>query len=213
MREQNWDETTWGDLATLEYGKSLKGYKENTEGVRVYGTNGPIGWHDKWLSQAEGVIIGRKGAYRGVHYSPDPFFVIDTAFYINRKVEFDFKWAYYNLLTVDINGMDSGSAIPSTSREDFYSIPVNVPPLPTQKAIAHILGTLDDKVELNRQTNKTLEAIAKAIFKSWFVDFDPVHYKQGSTQQNRKSLNAAAMKKALARPMTCLLYTSPSPRD
>ena len=81
-----------------------------------------------------------------------------------------------------------------------------VPGLQTQKAIAHILGTLDDKIELNRQTNKTLEAIAKAIFKSWFVDFDPVHYKQGSTQQNRKSLNAAADE-------NCLLYTSPSPRD
>lgn len=49
-----------------------------------------------------------------------------------------------------------------------------MPPLPEQRAIAHILGTLDDKIELNRKMNETLEKMARAIFKSWFVDFDPV---------------------------------------
>jgi type I restriction enzyme S subunit len=56
-------------------------------------------------------------------------------------------------------------------------IPVPVPPLPEQRAIAHILGTLDDKIELNRRMNETLEAMARALFKSWFVDFDPVRAK------------------------------------
>ena len=53
----------------------------------------------------------------------------------------------------------------------------HVPPLPEQRAIAHILGTLDDKIELNRRMNETLEAMARALFKSWFVDFDPVRAK------------------------------------
>jgi len=56
-------------------------------------------------------------------------------------------------------------------------IEVSIPPYPQQIAIAHILGTLDDKIELNRKTNETLEGIAKALFKSWFVDFDPVRAK------------------------------------
>jgi len=62
------------------------------------------------------------------------------------------------------------------AREDFLAFPA---PEPTaaQRAIAHILGTLDDKIELNRRMNETLEAMARAIFKSWFVDFDPVHAK------------------------------------
>jgi type I restriction enzyme S subunit len=60
---------------------------------------------------------------------------------------------------------------------DLKVLPLRVPPLPEQKAIAHILGTLDDKIELNRKTNETLEAMAKALFKSWFVDFDPVRAK------------------------------------
>ncbi|GHC62246.1 restriction endonuclease subunit S [Roseibacillus persicicus] len=54
------------------------------------------------------------------------------------------------------------------------TLPIPIPPLPEQKAIAHILGTLDDKIELNRRMNATLEGMAQALFKSWFVDFDPV---------------------------------------
>jgi type I restriction enzyme S subunit len=172
-----WRDLRWGDLATLEYGRALRSYDTSSGRFRVFGTNGPIGWHDKALCSHPGVIIGRKGAYRGVHYSSAPFFVIDTAFYLEPKVEMDLRWAYYELLTQDINGMDSGSAIPSTSREAFYSLPVRVPPPDEQRAIAHILGTLDDKIELNRRMNETLEAIARALFKSWFVDFDPVRAK------------------------------------
>ncbi len=54
---------------------------------------------------------------------------------------------------------------------------VNLPPLPEQRAIAHVLGALDDKIELNRRMNETLEGMARALFKSWFVDFDPVRAK------------------------------------
>ena len=173
----DWRETRWGDIATLEYGRALRGYDSAQGPFRVFGTNGPIGWHDQALCEHASVIVGRKGAYRGIHYSTHPFFVIDTAFYIKPKVEMDTRWAYYTLLTQDINGMDSGSAIPSTSREDFYTLPVSVPPPPEQRAIVHILGTLDDKIELNRRMNETLEAMARALFKSWFVDFDPVRAK------------------------------------
>jgi type I restriction enzyme S subunit len=70
-----------------------------------------------------------------------------------------------------------GSAQPILNKGHFCQIEICVPPLPEQKAIAHILGTLDDKIELNRKTNETLEAMAKALFKSWFVDFDPVRAK------------------------------------
>lgn len=63
------------------------------------------------------------------------------------------------------------NALTKSMLEDFE---INLPPLPEQKAIAHILGTLDDKIELNRKMNETLEAMAQAMFKSWFVDFDPV---------------------------------------
>ena len=174
---EDWRHARWGDLVTLEYGRSLRRFATGNAVYRVFGTNGQIGWHDRALSEHASIIVGRKGAYRGIHYSPDPCFVIDTAFYLKPKVEMDIRWAYYTLLTYDINGLDSGSAIPSTSRADFYDLPVSVPSLSEQRAIAHILGTLDDKIELNRRMNATLEAIARALVKSWFVDFDPVRAK------------------------------------
>jgi type I restriction enzyme S subunit len=105
----------------------LKDYRDCAGSFRVFGTNGPIGWHTAQLAGGPGIVIGRKGAYRGVHYSPGPFWAIDTAFYLKPKRSVSWKWAYYELLRVDINGMDSGSAIPSTSREDFYSLPVCLP--------------------------------------------------------------------------------------
>ena len=187
-----WIETTWGEIATLEYGKSIRDYQNASGEYPVYGTNGPIGWHHTPLCPSAGVIIGRKGAYRGVHYSPKAFFVIDTAFYLKPKAMLDTKWTYYCLLTYDINGMDSGSAIPSTSRDEFYQLAVNVPPLREQRWIAETLGTFDERIALLRETNATLEAIAQALFKSWFVDFDPVHAKAcGESPQGMDDATAA----------------------
>lgn len=168
-----WSDCRWGDLATLEYGKGIRDYANARGEYPVYGTNGQIGWHYEALWHGPGVVIGRKGAYRGVHYSGRPFFVIDTAFYLKPKVDFDMRWAYYQLLTQDINGLDSGSAIPSTSRDDFYRLGVRVPPLPAQHRIAELLGRLDDKIEVNRRINRTLEAMAQALYRHWFVDFGP----------------------------------------
>jgi len=70
-----------------------------------------------------------------------------------------------------------GATMPNLNTEILSALPFVLPPLDEQRAIAHILGTLDDKIKLNRQMNETLEAIARALFKSWFVDFDPVRAK------------------------------------
>jgi type I restriction enzyme S subunit len=69
--------------------------------------------------------------------------------------------------------MDTGSAIPSTSREDFYRLDVRVPPLSIQRRIAEILEAFDDKIELNRRMNETLEEMAQVLYRYWFVDFGP----------------------------------------
>lgn len=173
----DWIETDWGSIATLEYGKGLRDYRSGSGAYPVYGTNGQVGHCESFLCPHAGIVVGRKGAYRGIHYSANPFYVIDTAYWLKPKIDLDLKWAYYELLRQDINSLDSGSAIPSTTRDSFYALDVFLPPINEQKVIAHILGTLDDKIELNRKTNETLEAMARALFKSWFVDFDPVKAK------------------------------------
>ena len=151
----------WGDLITLEYGKPIKD-KESANGpIPVYGTNGQIGTsHLKPLCEHPSFILGRKGAYRGVHYSDTPFSVIDTAFYakpISDKV--DLKWAYYKFLTYDINRMDSGSAIPSTDRYEIYSIDVDLPDLVTQRRVVSVLELLDNKIKYNNKINDNLAVL------------------------------------------------------
>jgi len=172
-----WRSSTWGEEVSLEYGKSLRGYDAAKGQYRVFGSNGPIGWTAQPLAPGPGVILGRKGAYRGVQYSSEPFFVIDTAYYVVPKTELDMRWLYYAIKHYKLGEVDDGSPIPSTTRAAVYVMDLEVPPIDEQRAIAHILGTLDDKIELNRKMNQTLEAMARAIFKSWFVDFDPVRAK------------------------------------
>ncbi|HWW63518.1 MAG TPA: restriction endonuclease subunit S [Sphingomonadaceae bacterium] len=173
----DWLATTWGDIAELKYGKAMTAYTDQPNVARVYGTNGPIGWHDTPLQPGPGVIVGRKGAYRGVHFADHPFWVIDTAYYLKPLVPMDLRWAYYWLLDYDVNNIDDGSPIPSTTRDAFGFTPVKFPPLSEQTRIAHFLASLDAKVDLNRQMAATLEDLARALFKSWFVDFGPVHAK------------------------------------
>ena len=105
-----WCATRWGEMVTLEYGKSLTGYDEEAGTYPVYGTNGRIGRCSEPLCKHPGIIIGRKGAYRGVHFCSEPFFVIDTAFYVEPRKPVELRWAYYELLRQDINSMDSGGA-------------------------------------------------------------------------------------------------------
>jgi type I restriction enzyme S subunit len=172
-----WLETTWGDIVDLKYGKALTAYTDQPNVARVYGTNGPIGWHNTALQPGPGVIVGRKGAYRGVHYADHPFWVIDTAYYLKPLVQMDLRWAYYWLLNYDVNNIDDGSPIPSTTREAFGFTPVKFPPVDEQARIADLLASLDTKIDFHRQMAATLEEMARALFKSWFVDFDPVHAK------------------------------------
>ncbi|WP_197529339.1 restriction endonuclease subunit S [Botrimarina mediterranea] len=143
----------------------------------MYGTNGPVGWTDSPLANGPGVILGRKGAYRGVEYSKGPFFVIDTAYYVVPKSNLDMRWLYYAIKHHDLGGIDDGSPIPSTTRAAVYPRPLAVPRLQEQRAIAGVLGALDDKIEQNRRTAAGLEKLARAIFRAWFVDFEPVHAK------------------------------------
>lgn len=96
-----------------------------------------------------------------------------------KKLDSDFLFYWINSSVGQnaLNGIMIGSAQKALTISGLQNLTLTIPPLPIQKKIAHILSTLDDKIELNRKMNQTLEEMASAIFKSWFVDFDPVHAK------------------------------------
>ena len=92
-----------------------------------------------------------------------------------------------------LEARSTGTTVMGISQRELRKVQIPLPPLPEQRRIAHILGTLDDKIELNRQMNETLEAMARAIFKSWFVNFDPVKAKMEGRKPVCMDVETAAL--------------------
>jgi type I restriction enzyme S subunit len=142
----------------VDYTQYLKYKKELNERTLLVSINGTIG--NVAYYNDEKVVLGK------------------SACYFNLKDDIDKGYVRYVLsghyFQSYINAFATGTTIKNVSLKSMREFSFPLPPLPKQKAIAHILGSLDDKIELNRQMNETLEAMAQALFKSWFVDFDPV---------------------------------------
>lgn len=128
-----------------------------------WGTIGQVGLVDNRAKYDEYVVSNKQ-----MKFTPDP----DQA---------DSLYMYYLFSSPEmsnrIKNQAIGSSVPGFNLGQLKSLRVNIPPLDIQKRIASILGAFDDKIELNRKMNATLEAMAQALFKSWFVDFDPVKAK------------------------------------
>jgi len=105
-----------------------------------------------------------------------------------RSDRIDARFFYYALSQFDFSEIAHGTALPYLTVTSLSALTLNVPPLPEQRAIAHILGTLDDKIENLRRQSETLEAMARALFKAWFVDFEPVRAKIEGRWQRGQSL-------------------------
>ena len=173
-----WKTVTLGEFAPFTYGKGLPVGKRNPAGaIPVFGSNGIVGYHDSPLTDGPTIIIGRKGTVGAVHYTSIPCWPIDTTFFITGDDPILTKFKYYAISVLGLESMNSDSAVPGLNRNDAHARTLLLPGESEQRAIAHILGTFDDKIELNRRMNETLEEMARALFKSWFVDFDPVRAK------------------------------------
>ena len=181
--------TTVGEFAPFTYGKGLPAGKRNLSGhFAVFGSNGIVGWHDTALTDGPTVVIGRKGTVGAVHYWPDPCWPIDTTYYTTGSDADLVRYRYYALGALGLADMNTHSAVPGLNRDDAHSLDLPLPSLWVQRRIAQILGTLDDKIELNRRMNRTLEEMARALYKSWFVDFGPVRAKMDGRWQRGEPL-------------------------
>lgn len=167
-----WKEYELKDILTISYGKSLTKKDRIPGNYNVYGSGGVIGTNKNYLVEGPGIIIGRKGTVGSVYYEKGNFYPIDTTYYIEKSEKYDIKFIYYMLRQARLDKMNSHSAVPGLNREDLYRLKFRIPEKPEQQKIASILSAFDDKIELNNEMNKTLEEIAQAIFKHWFIDFE-----------------------------------------
>ncbi len=201
-------EETGGSIKTGPFGTKLKASEYTATGVPVISV-GEVGFgrlriHQntprvddtvssrmpEFLLKAGDIVFGRKGAVeRSAQVQPeeDGYFLGSDGIRIRLNIDScDPKFiAYQFQTTAHRNWMiqhSAGTTMPSLNEGIIRRIPIVLKPLAEQKAIAAALGALDDKIELNRRMNGTLEAMARALFQSWFVDFDPVRAKLDGRQ-------------------------------
>lgn len=172
MGMEEWKEYKLGELLSIRYGKDHK--KLNDGIIPVYGSGGIMRYVNQSIYDSPSILIPRKGSLNNIIYTETPFWTVDTMFWtiVNTKLV-DPKYLYYAICKFDFAGLNVGSAVPSLTVPVIGNIDIILPSLNKQKNIVNILSILDNKIELNRRINENLEQQAQALFKSWFVDFEP----------------------------------------
>ncbi|EMJ5422672.1 TPA: restriction endonuclease subunit S [Klebsiella aerogenes] len=173
-----WINTTLGEFITLKRGYDLPKLKRNDGNIPVISSSGFSGTHDVPMVTGPGVVTGRYGTIGEVFYVPDDFWPINTTLYVD-----DFKgnsplFVYYLLQTIDFHAYSDKAAVPGINRNHVHMANIKVPKsVLEQEKIASILKKIEDRIYVNQKINDILEQIAQAIFKSWFVDYEPVKAK------------------------------------
>ena len=179
---------TLGDVLTLQRGFDLPRTRRDPGRYPVIASTGPVGTHKEAMVKGPGVVIGRSGSIGGGQFIKEDFWPLNTTLWVKDFKGNEPRFCFYLLKSLDLARFNAGSGVPTLNRNHIHPLPVAIPSLSVQRRIAHILGTLDDKIELNRRTSSTLEGMARALFKSWFVDFEPVRAKMEGRWHRDESL-------------------------
>ena len=170
---EEWKECRLGDFFELHRGYDLTKSEIKTGPYPVVCSTSIMGYHSEYKVRAPGVVIGRSGTLGEVQFIDKDFWPHNTSLYVSDFKGNSPKFIKYFLQLFGTGNVGGGSAVPTLNRNHLQALAVKVPPLPTQQKIAAILSSLDDKIELNNKINTNLEQQAGALFKNWFVDFEP----------------------------------------
>src|SRR5438034_10860388 len=157
MASDSWRETTLGEFVRLQRGHDLPETDRRLGMVPIMGSAGQNGFHDTTKAKGPGVVIGRSGvgSMGVVTYCACDYWPHNTVLYVTDFLGNDERFTYYFLRHLNLRRFDSGSAQASLNRNYIYPIRIRVPERAEQRAIAHVLGMLDDKIELNRRLTST----------------------------------------------------------
>ena len=170
-----WINCELGDVIELKRGYDLPKTTRLAGRIPVVSSSGESGFHNESKVTAPGVVTGRYGTIGKVFYLDTDFWPLNTTLYVRDFKGNDPLFIYYFLKTISYSDYTDKAAVPGINRNHIHKAKVKIPEnIDCQKKIAKKLKDLDNKITLNRQINQTLEQMAQALFKSWFVDFDPV---------------------------------------
>jgi len=173
-----WRDTSLGEVIELKRGYDLP-QKDRIPGkVLLVSSSGVTDHHSVAMVKAPGVVTGRYGTLGQVFYIREDFWPLNTTLYVRDFKGNDPRFISYFLGSIDFLAYSDKAAVPGLNRNHLHQAEVRLPTDPAeQRAIAAVLGALDDKIEQNRRTAQALERLARAIFRAWFVDFEPVKAK------------------------------------
>lgn len=184
-----WKDCPLGEVIELKRGYDLPQKERSAGHVPLVSSSGVTDTHSQAMVKGPGVVTGRYGTLGQVFFVEQDFWPLNTTLYVRDFKGNDPRFISYFLRNLDFSAYSDKAAVPGLNRNHLHQAMVRLPiDLEEQRAIAHILGTLDDKIELNRKQNETLEAMARALFKAWFVDFEPVRAKMEGRWQRGQSL-------------------------
>ncbi|MGI8702231.1 MAG: restriction endonuclease subunit S [Nocardioidaceae bacterium] len=164
-----WPEVSLGDVCVFKYGKGLAAAARDGGQFDVYGSNGVVGLHSKALSRGPTIIIGRKGSFGEVKFSPASCWPIDTTYYVDASAtNADLNWLSYRLASLGLTGLNRAAAIPGLNRDDAYRKRLLLPPIDAQRRIAAILDQADALRAKRRQVFANLDALSQSIFHNMF---------------------------------------------
>jgi type I restriction enzyme S subunit len=184
----SWQLVKLGNIAKVSYGKALTAESRKPKGAfRVYGSGGIVGKHDEFLFNGPSIIIGRKGSVGTVFYEKDPFWCIDTAYYLEDiHQNLDIEYLTYLLDFLALERLTIVVGVPGLNRKTLESITIPMPSLPEQKRIVEIFKQVDD---LQWKQRKNVEKINQS-YKILFIELfgDPVFNSKGYKQYKLSEL-------------------------
>ncbi|MFQ1651421.1 restriction endonuclease subunit S [Aeromonas veronii] len=168
--------TTIGEQLTLQRGFDITKKEQMAGDVPVVSSGGISSYHNLAKATAPGVVLGRKGSLGTVYFLKEDYWPHDTSLWVKdfKGNNPHFVYYFFKGMASELKKMDVGAANPALNRNHVHLLKTKWPSIYIQNKIAEIASSLDDKITHNRQINQTLEQMAQALFKSWFVDFDPV---------------------------------------
>jgi restriction endonuclease S subunit len=143
----DWEESSLGQLLTLEYGKPLTDENRDGKGFPVFASAGVVGLHSEPLvSKSPVIVVGRKGTAGSVYWSETPCFVIDTAYFVKQISDIDSRFLYLLLNFIDLKSVTAQTGVPGLNRERAYSLRCNVPPKSKQLEIVNLISLFDGEI-------------------------------------------------------------------
>jgi len=169
LATKHWNRGQLQDLVFFQRGFDITQAQQSPGPFPVISSSGVTSYHSEPKANGPGIVIGRKGTLGSVHYSECDYWPHDTTLWSKDLRGNNPRFVYFYLHTIDFKRFDVGNSNPTLNRNHIHDLPALIPPLDIQQRIADFLSSYDDLIENNKRRMTLLEAVARQLYREWFV--------------------------------------------